>query len=187
MAAASDKAAQANKQADEAKDRPAGQETIGQDPYPVDPTNELLDGDDTPTRKDLEETGVKVSDGGTALVHKDDPSGLEIPPPQSANLELRKRREKEDAARAESIGDVDDPDEAAQDEHYRALKAERERRAGDPEAVKQIDAQIKALHGDRAKADAAEARKAKAEESDDEQKARSAPPSGRSSRPQQKA
>lgn len=75
-----------------------------QDPYPYDPTNELLDGDDSPGEADLAARGVRVSDSGRALVPLDDPTGLKVPPPPSANLELAKSREKVMVASDEADG-----------------------------------------------------------------------------------
>jgi hypothetical protein len=75
-----------------------------QDPFPYDPTNELLDGDDSPSRSELAARGVQVSASGRALVSVDDPTGLEIPPPAHANLELDKAHEKRSVAADEAIG-----------------------------------------------------------------------------------
>jgi hypothetical protein len=75
-----------------------------QDPYPYDPTNELLDGDDSPMQDELSARGVRVSDSGRALVTETDPTGvLEVPPPNS-NLELMKRNEKMAVALDEADG-----------------------------------------------------------------------------------
>lgn len=86
----------------------------------VDPTNELLDGENLDEKKALiENEPVHVDPSGTRLEHDDaaaareageDPN-LVIPPPASANLELRKRTEKLVSAMYESIGV--DPNEAA--------------------------------------------------------------------------
>jgi len=170
--------AEADRQADEAKDRTDGLEAARQDPYPLDPTNELLDGDDTPSRKDLDEAGVKVASGGTALVHDEHP-GV-IPAPQSANLELRKRQEKMGAALRESVGDVDEPDEHPQ---VTALRAERERAGGDKDRQAAIDEQI--AHYSSSRSDAAQKRAAAADGDDD--KARSTPPQSRSAKPTEKS
>jgi hypothetical protein len=75
-----------------------------QDPYPYDPTNELLDGDDSPDPEDLAARGVRVSDSGRALVPLDDPTGVMSIPPPNANLELAKSREKVAVANDEADG-----------------------------------------------------------------------------------
>jgi hypothetical protein len=75
-----------------------------QDPYPVDPTNELLDGDDSPYMGELAARGVEVSASGRALVAIGDPTGVEIPPPAHANLELDKAYEKRSVAADEAVG-----------------------------------------------------------------------------------
>lgn len=72
-----------------------------QDPYPPDPTNELLDGDDLPPGNDL--PGVEVTDARTALRTVGDAEGV-IPPPAFANLEVAKAREKHLRAWDESLG-----------------------------------------------------------------------------------
>lgn len=75
-----------------------------QDPYSYDPTNELLDGDDSPSAEDLAARGVRVSDSGRSLVSLQDPTGLDVPPPAHANLELTKRAEKMAVAADEASG-----------------------------------------------------------------------------------
>lgn len=84
--------------------RQAQQAKGTQDPYPYDPTNELLDGDDSPMQDELAARGVRVSDSGRALVPETDPTGvMEVPPPNS-NLELMKRNEKMAVALDEADG-----------------------------------------------------------------------------------
>lgn len=167
--------AEADRQADEAVDRGDGLESARQDPFPVDPSNELLDGDDTPSRRDLDEAGVRVGSGGTALVHDEHP-GV-IPPPQSANLELRKRQEKQDVALRESVGDVAEPDEHPQ---VVALREERDRAGGDKDRIAAIDEQI----AHYSKGSAAQKRSAAAKDDDT---GRSTPPQARSAKPTEKA
>lgn len=75
-----------------------------QDPYPYDPTNELLDGDDSPQAGFLASRGMRVSDSGRALVPVEDPTGVEVPPPATSNLELLKRTEKVLVANDEAVG-----------------------------------------------------------------------------------
>lgn len=75
-----------------------------QDPFPYDPTNELLDGDDSPDPEELAARGVRVSDSGRALVPIDDPTGVRSIPPPNANLEIAKSREKVAVANDEADG-----------------------------------------------------------------------------------
>lgn len=75
-----------------------------QDPYPVDPSNELLDGDDSPAADELSARGMRVADSGRALVPEDDPTGVRSIPPPNSNLELMKSREKMMVAADEADG-----------------------------------------------------------------------------------
>lgn len=75
-----------------------------QDPFPYDPTNELLDGDDHPSADDLAAKGLRISDSGRAVVRDDDPSGYELIPPPHSNLELDKWVEKHAVSRDVSAG-----------------------------------------------------------------------------------
>jgi hypothetical protein len=79
-----------------------------QDPYPYDPTNELLDGDDSPSQSELAQRGVRISASGRSLVHEDDPTGIALIPPPNANLEIAKAREKH--AVAADMADGYDPE-----------------------------------------------------------------------------
>lgn len=83
-----------------------------QDPYPYDPTNELLDGDDSPSQSELAQRGVRISNSGRSLVHEDDPTGIALIPPPNANLEIAKSREKH--AVAADVADGYDPEHGIQ-------------------------------------------------------------------------
>lgn len=144
----------------------------------VDPTNELLDGENLNEKVQmLAEEPVKVDASGRRLVHVDaenEEDVTRIPPPQSANLELRKRLGKDNSAFDASIGRNQPEDTRMPD----ALRAERTAQAakadgGDEKAkarVEQIDKQLKA----------ANSRKAEGGDS-------SSTPQGRSSRPVSKS
>lgn len=156
----------------------------------VDPTNELLDGENLEEKKALLEdpvANVQVDPSGRRLESKesarirelsDDPKVdplLYIPPPAAANLELRKRSEKFVTGLERSYSD--DPD--AEDATAKALEAEREglqRRAdaGDEKAAKRVGQVDESL-----KSRAADARKASSE--------RGKAPADRSSKPQQQS
>lgn len=143
----------------------------GQDHYPVNPSNELQDGDALGAEAP---PGTVISEAGTALVHEDD---RRIPPPASANLEHRKRQEKQVAALSESIGET-----VREDDHVSALQEERRgwaarADAGDEKAagrLEQIDEQIK-HYGDAAK----ERAKASGGQRDAAPQGRTAPPEGK--------
>jgi hypothetical protein len=143
-----------------------------QNPYPVDPTNELLDGDNIPSSEELDEADVKVSESGRALLHKDAPENAEgavyIPPPQSANLERKKTLEKHMAAAAESVGEFSVEGEAA-----RAKRVAEQRQAELDAAAEQRQAAAAQAGEDKDAAAQADAKKAA--------------PQGRSSRPTQKS
>lgn len=151
--------------------KPADGPGAAQNPYPVDPSNELLDGDNIPTKEMLAESHVEVTDSGTALVSKD-PGGEQdpthIPPPQSANLERKKALEKHMVAAAESVGEFSVEGEAAR------AKAATQHTAEQSEA-----AEKRRLAAERDAADAKDDA-AKAE-------AKKTPPQGRSARPTQKS
>lgn len=118
-----------------------------------------------------ENAPAKVAGSGaekdTARDTKDaaaEPVNPVIPPPASENLELRRRQEKEDAARRESIGDLPDGQRA-------------EDVISDPPTAE-----------DRDRVAAAALRRADAADGEDDQKtARSAAPQGRSAKPTEKA
>ena len=107
----------------------AGQAEKGkgtQDPYPYDPTNELLDGDDSPSRSEMAARGVQVSPSGKALVPETDPTGVIEVPPAHSNLELAKAREKHMVAA--DMADGIDPEigrQARQSAREQAAKARR--------------------------------------------------------------
>lgn len=151
--------------------RPGDGPGAAQDPYPVDPSNELLDGDNVPSKEELAEADVRVSDSGTALIHKAAEAAgdnVYIPPPQSANLERKKALEKHIAAAAESIGESSVEGEASR------AKAAAERRAAADEQARQAQTGT----ADQAEADqkSAEAKEA----------ARKTPPQSRSTGPKSK-
>lgn len=179
-----------------AKDNTAAGAEVGPRTVPtaeVDPTNELLDGDDTPTPDDLAKSDTVIDPSGTRLEHVDND---QIPPPQSANLELVKRLDKEEAALYGSVGATREGDPEPEDDMVRALREERrglQGRAddGDDKAKRrltQVDEQLRA-RGAKAddssdtsddKASAAQQRKAAA--AGDSSATRRAP-AGRSSKP----
>jgi hypothetical protein len=103
----------------------------------INPSNELLDGDDKPSAEDLADPNVQVDPSGTRLESAVRPD--EIPPPASANLELRQRVEKTAQGMRESVGDVDDPE---QDPTVAALLRERSM-ARDDGHRDQIDHELK--------------------------------------------
>jgi hypothetical protein len=160
----------------------------------VDPTNELLDGENLDEKKALIDEGlVQVDPSGTRLESVEgakardngeeiDPNRV-ISPPASANLELRKSVGKRNASFLDSIGQgPEGPDTYAE-----ALEAEKvglQQRAddGDEKAarrVKQVDEQLKSRK-------AAEKRsEAKSPESGSGEAARKSEPEGRHA-PQQK-
>lgn len=160
----------------------------------VDPTNELLDGENLDRKRDvLENEPVKVDASGRRLVHEDaDGDGVNLDsdlkiPPAAANLELRQRTEKLIAGTLGSIGKGEEsPDSmlAGLREEKRGLEA---RAAdGDEKAqrrVSQVDKQLKARESPT-KEDTAAQRKAAVSES----AAPSGPtaPEGRSATPKGK-
>lgn len=178
----------------------------------VDPTNELLDGENLDEKKALladPVANVKVDPSGRRLEDKaaaaareagKDPL-LEIPPPAAANLELRKRTEKTLDAMYGSIG----AGAPGEDSTIKALEVEREalqRRAddGDEKAgrrVSQVEESLKARRetvekGLKERQDAAEARRSAAAQasgtgSSEESPAKVEPPQGRSAKPTQKS
>lgn len=103
----------------------------------INPSNELLDGDDKPSAEDLADPNVQVDRSGTRLESAVRPDV--IPPPASANLELRQRVEKTTAGLRESVGDVDEPE---QDPTVQALLRERSM-ARDDDHRDQIDHELK--------------------------------------------
>src|SRR6476661_9184485 len=99
----------------------------------VDPTNELLDGENLDEKKALledEKANVQVDPSGRRLEHKDAAAAREagedpllvIPPPASANLELRKRTAKLVDGMYESIGQGPEKEDSV----VAGLNAERE-------------------------------------------------------------
>lgn len=162
----------------------------------VDPSNELLDGENLDEKRRLLQdpvANVQVDPSGRRLEDKDaaaareagEEPNLSIPPPAAANLELRKRTEKAVEAMYGSIGAL--PEET--DRTLLGLRAEREglqRRAddGDERAAKRVGQVDDAI---RAREKAAAARRSAAESSDtkteDPQKTS---PVGRSAKPQAK-
>lgn len=160
----------------------------------VDPTNELLDGENLDEKKALLDdpvANVKVDPSGRRLEDKDaaaarqageDPL-LVIPPPAAANLEVRKRADKFVEGVYGSYG-ADKTGKALiqNDSQEKALEAEKEglqRRAdgGDEKAAKrvgQVDEQLTTLKG------AAQQRQAAA---GDEPSPKTAAPKGRSAQP----
>lgn len=128
-----------------------------QDPFPYDPTNELLDGDDHPSADELAVKGLRISDSGRAVVREDDPSGYELIPPPHSNMELDKSLEKHAVARDEAAGI-------------------------DPDAGRRARMQAR----QQAKREAAQAREHSAGQTADERAAaKKAAPQGRSATPQQ--
>jgi hypothetical protein len=75
-----------------------------QDPFPYDPTNELLDGDGDPSDDLLAARGLRMSDSGRALIAEGDSSGFELIPPPNSNLEGHKAVEKHLVAQDEAGG-----------------------------------------------------------------------------------
>jgi len=141
----------------------------------VDPSNELLDGENLERKADLiENEPVHVDESGRRLEHDD---GDIIPPPASANLELRQRTEKTIAGMLGSIG----KGEESPDSMVAALRAEHEglkRRAadGDEKAGRRVSQVEKALAArgasvdpDESKADATPAEKRAAAAANDDQ------------------
>lgn len=76
--------------ADDALDKAREAEGTHAPTVEVDPTNELLDGDDKPLPQDLEDADVVIDESGTRLVHVDP----EKDPGPDANLELKKLADK---------------------------------------------------------------------------------------------
>lgn len=177
----------------------------------VDPTNELLDGENLDEKKALladpvanvkvDPSGRRLEDKGAAAAREagEDPL-LVMPPPAAANLELRKRTEKMLEGMYGSIGALP----PGEDSTLAALHREREtlqRRAddGDEKAgrrVSQVEESIKArqekVDADlKAREDAAKARQAAAQEASGTgakaAESRSEPPKGRSAKPTQNA
>lgn len=148
----------------------------------VDPTNELLDGENLDEKvRMLAEEPVKVDASGRRLVNDDARNEVDVtyvPPPQSANLELRKRLGKGDVAFDASIGRNQPEDTRMKDALAQERTAQQARADGGDEKaaarVKQIDAQLNGGGG-------SEARKAEAGGST------SATPQGRSNRPTSKS
>jgi hypothetical protein len=141
----------------------------------VDPTNELLDGENVERKQDLlANEPVHVDETGRRLVHDDEE---QIPPPASANLELRQRTEKLIEGTLASVGKTRDSRDSILDglrEERRGLQARAE--DGDERAKKrvaQVDEQIKERES------AAEKRS----EASDSEGGRKSAPQGRSAKP----
>lgn len=165
---------------------PVGVNTVarGIPAHEVNPSNELLDGENLDRKLDvIENEPVRVDPSGTRLEHEVAP-GV-IPPPASANLELRQRAEKLTGATLESIGkgpEREDSMAASLREEKRALQARAD--AGDERAAKRV-AQVEESLQARTSADAAAARQRDAETRAAESgtSAASQPPVARSGKP----
>lgn len=148
---------------------PAGVPTVapGIPAAQVNPSNELLDGENLDRKKDmLANEPVHVDASGTRL--ESDEGYDHIPPPAAANLELRQRTEKLVAGMLGSIGKgPESPDSmaAALREERRGLSARAD--AGDERSkrrVAQVDEQLKARDASDGDDDPAERRRSDAEQ-----------------------
>jgi hypothetical protein len=126
---------------------PVGVKTVarGIPAHEVNPSNELLDGENLDRKLDMiENEPVRVDPSGTRLEHEGAPGYL--PPPASANLELRQRAEKLTGALNESIGkgpEREDSMVAALENEKRGLQARGD--AGDERAGKRVSQVDEAL------------------------------------------
>lgn len=103
----------------------------------VNPSNELLDGENLQRKADMiENEPVHVDESGTRLEHDD---GDIIPPPASANLELRQRTEKLIDGMLGSIGKLGDDTDSTVVGLRNELEGLRRRAdAGDERAAKRV-------------------------------------------------
>lgn len=117
----------------------------------VDPTNELLDGENLDEKVQmLAEEPVKVDASGRRLVHIDAENERDVslvPPPQSANLELRKGLAKGASAFDASIG-RNQPEDTRMADALREEKRGLQGRAdgGDDRAAKRVEQVDEQLH-----------------------------------------
>lgn len=149
----------------------------------VDPTNELLDGENLDRKRDvLENEPVKVDASGRRLVHEDvDSDGVDVDahlrvPPAAANLELRQRTEKFIDGMLGSIGKGPESPDSMLDalrEEKRGLQARAD--GGDERAKRRLGQVEQQL---RSREQAAQARR-----SDAESRAQSSPASSSVSQP----
>lgn len=154
----------------------------------VNPSNELLDGENLQRKADMiENEPVHVDASGTRLEHDD---GSVIPPPASANLELRERTEKTIQGMLGSIGKLDDDSDTVVAGLREELRGLRQRADGGDERagkrVKQVEEQIR-MRGAEVEpepaADAATSRESAAEQrrtaAESKPDAKKAAPAGR--------